>query len=196
MDSAGPELLVLSGALRGDSWNRVLARLVAHRLQAAGAKVSLLDPRDYPAPPYDGDLEAREGLPTAIRELQRRFSATQGFVLCTPEYNGSLPGTFKNLLDWLSRPSPDIAFGNKIAALASASPGALGGMRALAHARDVLQSLGVLTLSAQVAVPRAHEAFDDTGELHDARLAQALTRMAGALVSTAAALAGAGAESS
>lgn len=192
MTSAGPEVLVLSGALRADSWNRKLARLLARRLQDAGATVSLLDPRDYPAPPYDGDLEARDGLPTPVRDLQHRFSAAQGFVLCTPEYNGSLPGTFKNLLDWLSRPSPDIAFSNKIAALTSASPGALGGLRALSHARDILQSLGVLTLSVQVAVPRAHEAFGDDGELRDARLAQALTHLAASLVITTRALAGSG----
>jgi NAD(P)H-dependent FMN reductase len=84
----------------------------------------------------------------------------------------------------LSAAPPDTVFGNKVAALASASPGALGGMRVGARAGDVPQSLGVLTLSRQMAVPRARGAFDEKGELCDARLGQALACLASALVGT------------
>ena len=75
----------------------------------------------------------------------------------------------KNTIDWVSRPDDDDegqlpAFRNKVVALVSASPGALGGLRGLVHVRAILAGLGCLVLPDQVAVPKAHEAFTQAGE--------------------------------
>jgi NAD(P)H-dependent FMN reductase len=94
-------------------------------------------------------------------------------VIASPEYNGSVTPVLKNALDWVSRSAPNepplAAYRGKVAALVSASPGALGGLRGLGHLRDILGNIGVIVLPDQVAVPKAHEAFAADGSLLDAR---------------------------
>jgi NAD(P)H-dependent FMN reductase len=84
-----------------------------------------------------------------------------------------MSGAMKNMIDWVSRPSPkggDLAcFKGKAAALMSASPGGLGGLRGLVHVRAMLGNIGVLVLPEQVAVPRAMEAFTPEGALVDSK---------------------------
>jgi len=82
-------------------------------------------------PLYDGDLEAAEGLPQAVRDLKARVIACDGLLLATPEYNNGVPGVLKNAIDWLSRPVSDIpqVFGNRPVApvaVSGASPGGFG----------------------------------------------------------------------
>ena len=62
------------------------------------------------------------------------------------------------------------AFTGKVAALCSASPGALGGMRGLVHLRAILGNIGVLVLPDQVALSKAHEAFREDGTLADPKM--------------------------
>jgi NAD(P)H-dependent FMN reductase len=66
----------------------------------------------------------------------------------------------------------------------SASPGALGGLRALVHLRAILGNIGVLVLPAQVAVPKAHEAFLPGGALKDPKQLGSIQKLAASLVST------------
>ena len=79
-------------------------------------------------PLYDGDLEAEEGIPEAVAALKEAIVAADGLLIVTPEYNNSIPGVFKNAVDWLSRPPADIkrVFGGKPVALMGASPGSFG----------------------------------------------------------------------
>jgi len=164
-------ILVFSGSARTASLNVQLARVVAKSARAAGADVTLLDLADHPMPLYHGDLEAREGVPQTVRALREVFRAHDGFAIASPENNASVSALLKNTLDWLSRPADGqnglVPFQGKVAALFAASPGALGGLRGLAHLRQILAALGVLVLSEQFALARAHEAFDDAGELKD-----------------------------
>jgi NAD(P)H-dependent FMN reductase len=73
----------------------------------------------------------------------------------------------------VSRPAPGepslVAFKGKVATLMSASPGALGGLRGLVHVRSILGNIGVIVLPDQLAVARAHEAFNTDGSLKDSR---------------------------
>ncbi|MOA41981.1 NADPH-dependent FMN reductase [compost metagenome] len=75
-----------------------------------------------------------------------------------------MPGGFKNALDWASRGTEDVLRG-KIGAIMSASPGGFGGIRMNPHLRQVLRAVGVLALHEQVTLSRAHEAFDEAGQL-------------------------------
>ena len=88
----------------------------------------------------------------------------------------------KNTLDWISRQDGSesglIPYRGKVAALAGASPGVLGALRGLTHLRAILQTLNVLVLSEQVALGRAHEAFNEDGSLKDAKQQAALAALA------------------
>ena len=184
--STTPRLLALAGSTREGSFNRRLVRLGADLARAAGADVTTVELRDLPMPLYDGDLEAREGLPANARRLKELMVASDGILLASPEYNSSIPGTLKNALDWASRAAPGeaplLAYRGKVAGLLAASPGALGGLRALVHVRAILSSLDVLVLPEQFALAKANEAFDPKGGLLDPKQGAALKRVVDRLV--------------
>jgi len=169
--AATPRILAFAGSTRTESFNKRLIKIAVASAQAAGAEVTLIDLRDYPLPLFDGDLEAREGLPADGRKLKDLFLAHHGLLMSCPEYNSSITGVWKNTIDWVSRPVPGEAplacFEGKVAAILSASPGALGGLRGLVHVRAILGNIKVLVLPDQVAVPKAGEAFNPDGSLKD-----------------------------
>ena len=177
-----PKILAFAGSTRTDSFNRKLVKLAAAAARAAGAEVTLLDLRDLPMPLYDGDLEAASGLPDHARKFKELLLAHQGLLISAPEYNSGISGVLKNAIDWASRASlnepPLACFVNKVAALMSASPGALGGLRGLVHVRSILGNIHVLVLPDQLSVPKAHEAFTLEGALKDAKQHAAVERLA------------------
>ncbi|MGR4068587.1 NAD(P)H-dependent oxidoreductase [Halomonas sp. LR3S48] len=183
-----PRILVFAGSAREDSHNKRLARLAAERLDRVGGQATFVDLRDYPLPLYDGDLESREGLPASARSLQGLLAEHQGLLLASPEYNGFITPLMKNTLDWLSRSDGERSglalFADKLAAVVSASPGALGGMRSLALIRQLLGNLGVTVLPNPLAVPRAAQAFGESGELVDESQQQRLDALCQRLVTT------------
>lgn len=176
-----PRVLALAGSLRRDSFNKRLIRVGAEALRHAGAEVDLLELNDVAMPPYDGDEERASGLPAGALEFKQRLAAADGFMFSSPEYNYSIPGTFKNAIDWASRGEGDV-FEGKVAALMAASPGGAGGMRMLPHLRQVLTSLGVWLLPAQVTIAKADGAFREDGSLAAARDADHVQNLADALV--------------
>jgi NAD(P)H-dependent FMN reductase len=181
-----PKILAFSGSARAQSLNKKLARVAAEAVRASGGEVTLVDLDDYPMPVYHGDLEEREGVPAKARELRELFRANDALLIASPENNASVSSLLKNTLDWISRPTDGqnglVSYQGKVAALFSASPGALGGLRGLAHLRQILQRLNVLVLPEQFALPRAHEAFDATGALSDPKQQAVVTGIARRLV--------------
>lgn len=171
-------LLAFAGSTRQDSFNKKTLAIAVCGAEKAGAQVTVLDLRDFSLPLYDGDLESREGLPENARKLKTLFLAHQGLLIASPEYNSGYTPLLKNTLDWVSRSLPGeaplSAYQNKTAVLMSASPGALGGLRGLAQIRAVLGNIGVLVLPQQIAVSKAHEAFNADGSLKDPRQEKAL----------------------
>jgi chromate reductase, NAD(P)H dehydrogenase (quinone) len=164
-----PRILAFSGSARGASFNQ---RLVEHAASSAvdlGADVTVINLRDFPMPLMNQDLEREEGVPPEALRLKSLLAAHDGILLSAPEYNSSITPLLKNSLDWVSRrvgdEAPMLAFRGKTAALLSASPGRLGGLRGLVHVRAVLNNLGVLVLPGQVSIPSAGTAFDETGRL-------------------------------
>jgi chromate reductase len=149
--------------------------------------VTYVDLRDLAMPLYDGDLEAEKGLPENAKKFKALLLAHQGFLIASPEYNSSISGVLKNAIDWASRSEskdePSLAcFKGKAAALLSASPGALGGLRGLVTLRSILGNIGVLVLPQQVAVSKADEAFEADGTLKDVRQRSSVEGLAAALV--------------
>ena len=188
-----PRILAFVGSLRTESFNKKLARLAAEAARRAGAEVTVLDLRDVPLPVFDQDLEAREGLPANARRLKDAFAAHDGLLIASPEYNSSVTAVLKNTIDWVSRKaSPTEAnlasFAGKTAAIMSASPGGLGGLRGLVHLRAILGNSQVLVLPDQIAIAKAHEAFGPDGTLKDPLLQATVETIAQRLVSTTAKL--------
>jgi len=187
-----PRILAFAGSARAGSFNRKLIRIAAEGARAAGAEVTLIELRDHPLPLYDADLEAAEGLPANVRKLKELFLAHDGLLISAPEYNSSITPLLKNTIDWVSRSAPGEAplscYDGKVAALLSASPGSLGGLRGLAVVRSCLSNIRVLVLPDQVAVPRANEAFAEDGSLKDEKRQAAVKRLGATLAGTIAKL--------
>src|SRR5262249_15022647 len=156
-----PRILAFAGSTRRESFNKKLLQHAAKGAREAGAEVTLLDLKDIPLPLFDQDLEAEHGMPDNGAKLKKLFIDHDGLLIASPEYNSSVTAVLKNALDWVSRPAPGepslVAFRGKVAALLSASPGALGGLRGLVHVRSILGNIGVIVLPEQFAVPRAQE---------------------------------------
>lgn len=180
---SAPKILAFAGSTRTASFNKQLVRFAAEAARAAGVEVTVVDLRDYPLPLFDGDLEDHEGLPENAKKLKALFREHDGLLIASPEYNSSITAVLKNALDWVSRGETDdepalVAYRGKVAALLSASPGALGGLRGLVHLRAILGNIGVIVLPDQAAVPKAHEAFDAAGRLKDERTVRQVTGVA------------------
>src|SRR5438045_7991533 len=95
----------IAGSLRSGSFNAALLRAAAEECPP-GASIEIESIRGIPL--YDGDVEAAEGIPPRAAELKERIATADGLLLVTPEYNNSIPGVFKNAVDWLTRPASDI----------------------------------------------------------------------------------------
>jgi NAD(P)H-dependent FMN reductase len=160
----------ISGSLRNGSLNTMLLR-AAQELAPADVKVEIASIRDVPL--YDGDVELEHGIPAPVQALKDRVAAAGGVLLVTPEYNNSIPGVFKNAIDWMSRPPADIArvFRDRPVALMGATPGPGGTMLAHAAWLMVLRTLGMRTWNGpRLMISRADTVFDDQGRLKDETL--------------------------
>jgi chromate reductase len=164
----------LSGSLRKASFNTALLH-AAVELAPAELTIEVASIREIPL--YDGDLEAASGIPAAVASLKDRIAAADGLLLVTPEYNQSIPGVFKNAIDWLSRPGQDIArvFGGKPVAVIGASPGMAGTRLSQTAWLPVLRTLGTQPwFGKQLYLASASAAFDGNGKLIDAKSQQLL----------------------
>ena len=152
------KVLVFAASLRAESLNRKLAVLAARVAERNGATVDLASMRDFDVPLYDGDVETASGIPRGAQELRTRLLANDAFIISSPEYNGSMPGTIKNLIDWTSRFRPQ-PFDTRHGLLISASPSLAGGNRGLWALRMPLEHLGTRIFPDMFSLSMAHKAF-------------------------------------
>lgn len=160
-------LVGISGSLRTGSFNTSLLRAAQGLVPD---DVELVAGSIHGIPLYDGDVERDEGLPPAVVALKDLIAGADGLVLFTPEYNNGIPGVFKNAIDWLSRPSSDIAriFGGRPVAVLGASPGGFGTILSQAAWLPVVRTLGADHWAGErLMVARAGSVFDENGDLID-----------------------------
>lgn len=170
------KLIGISGSLRKKSYNTALLRAAQG---AAPEGVELATETLHGIPLYDGDLEEAEGVPARVEELKDAVAAAEGLILVTPEYNNTIPGVFKNALDWMSRPPKDIGrvFRDKPVTVIGASPGGFGTILAQNAWLPVLRTLGTRPwFGAKLMLSRAGEAFDDDGRLADEKARENLQK--------------------
>jgi NAD(P)H-dependent FMN reductase len=153
-------VIVFAASLRADSLNKKLATLAARLAEQAGAVVDHASMRDFDVPLYDGDLETAAGIPPGAHALRRRLLESDAFIVSSPEYNGSMPGVLKNLIDWTSRFRPQ-PFDGRHGLLLSASPSLVGGNRGLWALRVPLEHLGARMFPDMFSLSMAHKAFAD-----------------------------------
>ena len=154
-------ILGISGSLRAGSFNTALLRAAR---EVAGGDIEVDTATLHGIPLYDGDAEARDGEPAAVAALKQRIIASDGVLLVTPEYNNRMPGVFKNAIDWMSRPSTDIArvFGNKPFAITGASPGNFGTLLSQEAWLPIMRTLGTVPwFGAKLMVSRAGSVIAD-----------------------------------
>lgn len=183
-----PKILAVAGSFREHSYNKRVLNIAAEGARNAGAEVTVIDLRDFPLPIYDADMQANGAFDENAMRLQNIFNEHDGFLIASPEYNGSIPGGFKNAIDWISRANDRYKMyepvSGKSAALITASPGQFGGLRCLAHLRAVFSGMGVHVLPMEVAVPFVSQKFDGDGiEMTDEKMKGVIESLAKKLVS-------------
>jgi NAD(P)H-dependent FMN reductase len=180
-------ILVFAGSNRAGAYSGRTADIAQRELALQGAEVTRISLADYPLPLMDEDLERDRGVPDNAVKLARLFTAHDGILIATPEYNGSMPALVKNTIDWISRvkgdPSHQIRpFSGKVVAICSSSDGHFAGIRSAAHLRAVLSHIQMEVISPQCSVPNGAEAFDENGDFRAERLRNSMARVCAALI--------------
>lgn len=185
-----PRILVLAGSTRSGAYSGKTADIAQRELALRGAEVTRISLADYSLPLMDEDLEKEKGVPENAVRLARMIAAHDGFLIATPEYNGSMPPLVKNVIDWVSRVKNDGGkalrpYSGKVAAICSSSDGHFAGIRSAAHLRAVLSHIGVEVVSPQCSVPYGAKAFDQDGEFTEERPRKAMDQVCATLVERA-----------
>jgi chromate reductase len=166
-------VFMFAASLRKESVNDRLLRVVRAILEERGANVVHTPMSQFDCPSYDGDVEAASGLPPGAMRLREQLDACDAFIISAPEYNASMPGVVKNVIDWVSRFRPQ-PFNGKQAFLLSASPSMAGGNRGLWSLRVPLEHLGARVYPDMFSLAQAHTAFDAEGKIANATLLKRL----------------------
>ena len=133
------------------------------------AEVQYIDLQALEIPIYDGDLETATGLPLGVQKICAEIKAADALLISTPEYNGSISGALKNLIDWISRAKPH-PLTNQHVLLCAATPGGLGGVRGLWHSRVPFEALGCHVYPEMLGFPKAHEALNNQLQIVDEKV--------------------------
>ena len=181
-----PKILAFAGSLREHSFSKRVVKTAMTGAGDAGAEITYVDLRDYPMPIYNEDDQKENGFDPNASKLQKLLMEHDGLLIASPEYNGSLTGALKNMLDWTSRQSDEYkmyeVFKGKFAAIMTESPGAFGGIRCLGHLRGVLTIMQVNVLPTEIAVGKVHAMFDGDGaEMTDEKMKGVLENLGASL---------------
>jgi len=176
-------VLGISGSLRRDSYNTTLLRHAGDLFEADGAEFEIYHGlREIP--PYDEDYDTEQA-PEAVSRIRETVREADAVFFVTPEYNSSIPGALKNVLDWLSRPVATNPLRYKPVAVIGASSGMFGAVWAQAELRKVLGAIGARVTDGEVAVGRAGERFDENGRLNEPNLEQEVHEVITTLIADA-----------
>lgn len=160
-------MLVLAASRREGSYNRKLAEFAATIAKKQGHTPDWIEYADIQPPLFnDPDLTKGITLPSDLQKFALQLAEAERVIIATPEYNWSIPGHLKNMIDWLSCLRPYPFFGKKIL-LIGASPSRRGGLLGLTHLQMILASMGAYIHPQFFSLVLAHQSFDENGELQD-----------------------------
>ena len=164
-------VLIFGASLRQGSLNGRLAALAASVAEQKGGVVDRAQMADFDCPSYDQDVEREDGIPAGAQRLRERLVTADAFIVASPEYNASVPGVLKNVIDWTSRFRPQ-PFNGRQGLLLSASPSMAGGNRGLWALRIPLEHLGARLYPDMFSLSQAHEALGADGRIANPTLQQ------------------------
>ena len=168
----GPlRILIITGSARTGSLNARLANLAADIIVKLGANVDVESIATFECPSFNQDIEKESGITVGAQKLRESILRNDAFIIASPEYNASMPGHLKHVIDWVSRFRPQ-PFNERHAFLMSASPSMAGGNRGLWSLRIPLEHLGTRVYPGMFSLAMAHKAFTDSNKIQDETLAQ------------------------
>lgn len=160
------KILALSGSLRTGSLNTKLLDFSVPLLRERKVEVDVYDFKAAKIPIYDPDVH--EGQPCeGVLNFKTRLKAANGLLIVSPEYNYSIPGSLKNLIDAASRPPKENPFKGKVCAQMGVTAGTKGTLQLQIMLRHVMVGLGCLSVPGAFTVSSGNEAFDEAGALKD-----------------------------
>lgn len=181
-----PKILAFAGSTRKESVNKRLAKVALHAAENAGAETTFIDLFDYDMPLYSDDLLSKNGMPESVKAFKELLKNHNGFLITSPEYNGSLTGVLKNAIDWATVKGESeermTCWNGKIVGILSASPGGLGGIRGLHHLRTILAGIGAFVLPNHLAVGNSTANLQNDEQITDEKLQYQLENLSTELV--------------
>jgi len=165
-------LIGLSGSLREASTNTKLLHEAARLFENCELTIA-----DIRFPLYDGDAEAKTGVPAKVRAAADAIAAADAVLISTPEYNKGPSGVLKNALDWISR-TDGKPWQNKPLAVMSAAAGRAGGERAQMILRGFMVPFRPHILQGpEIHLADSGKQFDDQGHLTGEIYVRELTQL-------------------
>jgi len=157
-------ILAFAGSLRKASYNKALLR-AAKELAPKSMEITIFDLEGIPL--YNADVEAL-GDPERVAEFKEAIRNADGLLIATPEYNHGVPAVTKNAIDWASRPPKNAPLNEKPVGILGASPGLTGSARGQSQLRQAFEFTNSYCMpQPEILVYRAHQKFDDAGNLTD-----------------------------
>jgi chromate reductase, NAD(P)H dehydrogenase (quinone) len=157
------KFVAISGSLREDSFNTKLLKAI-QKSAPSDIEIEIWDISGIPL--YNTDLE--EEFPSAVQALKDKVAESDGVIFATPEYNRSVPGVLKNVIDWVSRPYGHNSFTHKIGVVVGATVSPIGTAIAQSHLKTILLHLNMKVLGQpEFFVSHAPDKFDEEGNLTD-----------------------------
>jgi len=164
--------VAISGSLRKNSFNTMVVKAVQN---IAPADISIEQLSIAGIPLYNFDLHEKV-FPESIEKICTAIKTANALLIVTPEYNYSIPGVLKNVIDFLSK-HPTKPFDKKAVGIISASPSLLGGIRAQYHLRQILVAVNAMTMNIpEVVITQVNTKFDEAGTLIDEKTKEFLKK--------------------
>jgi chromate reductase len=172
-------ILAISGSLRAASHNTALLRAAA-ALAPEGIEVEVFEGLDR-VPPYNEDHDT-DTPPAEVLRLRSEIEAADAVLFSTPEYNGTLPGQMKHLVDWASRPyGTGSSLWGKPVAVIGASVTDYGAVWAQDHLRKALGIAGARVLENELPIGKAGDRITADGYVHHDETREQLAELVVAL---------------
>lgn len=173
--------LLLSGSFHSHSRSLAILNNVQQMLAAHQCDIPRLDQLPF----FSEDLNNNK--PAVVQALMQQAGQADGIIICSPEYNHSIPAVLKNAIDWLSRPAFHSVLKNKPVAIITQAANEVGGARAQAHIKLVMDStLSRILPAHEMMIPHVQTVLDDQHSLHDASVSARLQRYLDAFATFAA----------
>jgi len=172
------QILAFAGSLRKGSYNKAILR-AAKEIAPESMHITIFDLQGIPL--FNADAEAH-GDPERVADFKKAIREADGLLIATPEYNHGVPAVTKNAVDWASRPAKNAPLNEKPVGILGASPGMTGSARGQSQLRQAFEFTNSSCMpQPEILVFRAHQKFDDEGNLTDEKTREYLGKYLDAL---------------